>query len=1272
MKRFTKKMLASAMAATLAVSALSMSAITASAANLVTPTQGVTPAAGQLAKSIALNKTQLTVATGQALKGDNLLIATISPNNTEIQDVTWSLAATAADLTADKNHGQEVYDATLEEFATTAGNAVYTELGLNVNGAFTDYDQVLGAPAQYQSGVAAVDTKLNTLQTKQDALADLKATVTTKAADLTAAAGADADAKKAATLDLITEDTYGSAAAAMRTAFNNGYTGDDDDAKLANAVAAANDKYSTLVESARTAVETAEGNVAAEKDAAIQKANTTLSNNVSAAKTAARKNAANVAAAKEAQANSRAIDDQGYYKDATNNGVVSLVRVAADGKVDTSANAEKLNKYIQVVGISEGKTTVRVQTTDGTNKSAICSVTVKASVPVDPTVGVGFKIKEDNLTLGTDSTVTLTPQIQGVRDVDNKVQTATATADDITWESSDPSTATVDEHGVVTPKKAGTAYILATLKDEYAVGGVATYTYSTAITVTEPVAVTDITLDKSSGTVAVGESVNVKATISPLTASNKKITWSSYDPSIATVEQVGDVTEGNTTYTVAKVTGKKSGTTTIIATTQSGTKTALYTVTVGSNGSRVVNDTGVALNVLSGTLNVGETAELQATITPENATNKETTWISTDPAVATVEYTGPITKNGSTKYCASVKALQKGVTTIRVKTAAGNYAECTVTVTENGIREWNETKVGILDTNNQTYDLKDTTSHQINFQPTPGSAVVTWASSDSSVATVDANGLVTFKKAGTVAITGTVQNGVSKVTETLNIVVKDTRGNTNPSTANMILTVDGKTPLQLLKIANVSRRFQIIPAFNGVTGYDANSVLWKSSDTRYFQIDANGWVNYNEVLMTSVSSYQATITGTTADGKYSASFTIVSYANLSADEDDIAKLKDGVKITYNNNVVTALKAKWKSNLHEYTYKLDSLLSGTKYTKSQLQWSVDRPDLASIDQTGTLKIIATEDQAASNPKFVVTVASPDKAISANCEVTISKNFTDGEADIKCNDPAYTGDPFTLQFDGKDVDNSTVGVTAPKNGDDTYQARALLAADAPIAGSDITWSSSDRNVADVSSTGVVTIYPVTKEKTVEITAKASKNGTTWSKSFKIKVSPAEDDIAEIVDDFEFNPSTLTLTVGDGAKQVSPDGGTAVKWSSSKPGIATVDNKGNITPVSAGTAVITAEDANGTKAKLTVTVKAATATPTDTGDTGNYLTMTPEELNALINQKVNEALKNASGNSGAVTDPNTGKVPTGNPKTGVGLALIPAAIAGAGVVIFRKKRK
>ena len=175
---------------------------------------------------------------------------------------------------------------------------------------------------------------------------------------------------------------------------------------------------------------------------------------------------------------------------------------------------------------------------------------------------------------------------------------------------------------------------------------------------------TDITLDKTSISILEGESASVKATVKPDNASDKSVSWSTSDASVATVAG------GN-------IKGVAPGTATITAKTANNL-TAEVTVTVKKNDN-IVKPTGVTVSPSTLSLESGATGTLTATVTPSNATDKSVTWSSSNTSVATVS-------NGT------VTAVGAGTATITATTSNGKTATATVTVTgksvtyiENGI-----------------------------------------------------------------------------------------------------------------------------------------------------------------------------------------------------------------------------------------------------------------------------------------------------------------------------------------------------------------------------------------------------------------------------------------------------------------------------------------------------------------------------------------------------------------------------------------------------------
>lgn len=164
-------------------------------------------------------------------------------------------------------------------------------------------------------------------------------------------------------------------------------------------------------------------------------------------------------------------------------------------------------------------------------------------VTVAPTTG----------TLNVGDTLTLTAT----------VAPADATNQNVTYSTSDDAVATVTSAGVVSGVGAGTATITVTTED----GG---FTATCEVTVSAAtVAVTGVTVSPESDSIAVSETLTLTATVAPADATNKTVTWSSSDDSVASVAD-------------GVVTGVAAGTATITVTTQDGGFTDTSEITVTS------------------------------------------------------------------------------------------------------------------------------------------------------------------------------------------------------------------------------------------------------------------------------------------------------------------------------------------------------------------------------------------------------------------------------------------------------------------------------------------------------------------------------------------------------------------------------------------------------------------------------------------------------------------------------------------------------------------
>ncbi len=380
---------------------------------------------------------------------------------------------------------------------------------------------------------------------------------------------------------------------------------------------------------------------------------------------------------------------------------------ATDPTVTWSSSNEKIATVVdgKVTGVAAGSVTITAKAGD---KTATCAVTVsEAVIPVTE-----ISLDKERLELTEGDTETLTATVKPDNATDKKV----------TWSSSDEKIATVVD-GKVTAVKEGAVTIAAKAGDK---------TATCAVVVNKKVIpVTKVTLDRTSLSLAPGETAELKATVEPDDATDKTVTWTSSDEAIATVVD-------------GVVTAVSEGTAVITAT--AGDKSATCQVTVSKP---VIPVTGLSIDKTELELIKGEYDIITATVTPDDATYKSVTWSSADETIATVDKNGKVTGTGG------------GVTTVTA--SIGDLeATCTVTVTV-------PVESITLDKTSLTMKVGETATLKATVKPDDATdKTVTWSSADKSIATVDKTGKVTAVKEGETVITAKAGDKTASCKVTVN------------------------------------------------------------------------------------------------------------------------------------------------------------------------------------------------------------------------------------------------------------------------------------------------------------------------------------------------------------------------------------------------------------------------------------------------------------------------------------------------------------------------
>lgn len=299
--------------------------------------------------------------------------------------------------------------------------------------------------------------------------------------------------------------------------------------------------------------------------------------------------------------------------------------------------------------------------------------------------------------------------------------------------------------------------------------------------------VESVSLDKTTATIEVEETLQLNATVLPIEAGNKNIIWTSSNTSVATVSAEGVVT------------GLTEGITTITATTEDGNKTATCAITVEPITAKTWWGGPVALTLAeqehyvlySFTRNENKTITYTAIFDQGNIDVVKQVSLSdgwnelqwADAENTTVSWTSTSTHNAGEKI---LGFFYFGGPRINFDTEAIAYI-----VGSSNERPILSVESVTLD--KTTCDLMPTETAQLVATVNPGYVAnknVVWTSSNTAVATVDANGLVTAVAAGSATITATSEADNTKTaTCTVNVMAELTDATYN---ANAFFIENGR------------------------------------------------------------------------------------------------------------------------------------------------------------------------------------------------------------------------------------------------------------------------------------------------------------------------------------------------------------------------------------------------------------------------------------------------------------------------------------------------
>ena len=524
-----------------------------------------------------------------------------------------------------------------------------------------------------------------------------------------------------------------------------------------------------------------------------------------------------------------------------------------------------------------------------------------------------------------------------------------------------------------------------------------------------------ITLNKSEAILEKGKTMTLKATVSS-EIEDKSVTWKSSNTAVATVSSAG------------KVKGVKAGVVTITCTSEATGKSSTCQITVGY----------VKLDQTEAILEKTKTMTLKATVYPSALEDKSVTWESSDTKIATVTSAGEVT---------GVKAGTATITCTSV--ATGLSTTCTVTVS--GV---------VLNQSEVILRKKNTLTLTPIFYPeTLEDKSVTWKSSDKEVATVSKEGVVKGVKSGVVTITCTSNATGDKAT--CEVTVATISLNKSSVTLNQ-----GKT---------VTLTPTVYP-----TTLEDKSVTWDSSDKTIVTVTRAGQVK-------GVKGGTATITCTSVATGVSTTCTVTVNAVTLDQSEVIVRKKNTVTLTP-TLYPTSLEdksVKWKSSDKTIatvssagkvtgvksgvvTITCTSVATGAKATCKVTvatiainKSSVIVRKKKSVTLTPTVYPTTLEDKS-------VTWKSSDESIATVSNDGVVTGVKSGFVTITCMSNA-TGVSTTCEVTVGTITLNKSSVTLTKDKSVTLTPTVYPTT---LEDQSVTWKSSNKTVATVTSAGKVT--------------------------------------------------------------------------------------------------------------------------------------------------------------------------------------------------------
>jgi len=603
------------------------------------------------------------------------------------------------------------------------------------------------------------------------------------------------------------------------------------------------------------------------------------------------------------------------------------------------------------------------------------------------------------------------------------------------------------------------------------------------------------------------------------------------------------------------------------------------------------------------TLNVNDTITFNATALDQNGqpmTVSEINWTSSNETVGTIDTSGVFT------------ALAVGTTEITA--TSGNVSgTANVTVSEDAPTEPVATSITISPSTvtlaiNETERFNATVLDQRGREMI--NVTVTWTSSNTTVGSIDADGIFTALAAGTTNVTASAGNISAEATVTV-----------NDSEVEPIATEIRITPPRATLAVNDTQRFMATIFDQDGQPMSVSEINWTSSNETVGSIDTNG-------IFTALAAGTTNVTASA--GNISAEATIT----VNADEPVLARLviqPSAVTLNVGDDLLFEVSGFDRS--------------GNVVSDVAVTWASSDETVGTIDEfgtfialaVGTTNVTVTADNVSGTATVTVndgeeepiatTLAITPAAITLNVNDTAvfaanaldqngrpitvgSINWTSSDETVGTIDAggiftARAAGRTTITASGQNITGTVdVRVTNESSGvvvtpseitvyaGDTRRFTAIpYDSEGSVVSGEVTWSSDDPSVGEIGSDGV---FSALREGTTTITA--SVEGLNETGAATVTVLPAPMALTQIT----VSPSgftiaannTLALTVRDESGSVIPAGN--LTWESSDDAVGTVNESGTFTALKEGTVTLTAST-GGASGSIQVTVEPSFSIPT-----------------------------------------------------------------------------